>query len=1000
MSENQNLFRMGPVRLVFGSLWIFVLLANLNSASSAEPISYNDVIRPILADHCFQCHGPDEKTRKADLRLDQKEGLFGAHGSREATVIPGDAQGSELVLRIFHDDPEDIMPPPETKKPLTDSQKSIIRQWVQSGAPYQDHWAFMTPAKPTLPNPVASPFLQNPIDNFIAEKLEELGLNPSQEADRSTLIRRAYFDLTGLPPTSQAVEGFLNDSDPRAYETLIDELLASERFGERMTLAWMDAARYGDSSVFHADGVRHMWPWRDWVIQAHNNNMPFDQFTVEQLAGDLIPDATTSQKIASGFNRNHGTTDEGGAIDEEYRVEYIVDRVKTTSNVWLGLSMECSQCHDHKYDPISQKEYYQFYAYFNVSSDPGMQTRNGNTAPLVQIFSESQTEQLQGIRSRLATVQKSLQDREPDAETVSAWVHSLADKEPKPRPGLGPWYQAGPYSAANQTEAFNKRFGAEKSASIDTSKPFGQQPWTQKDYADATPVNLELPDNSAVYLHRTIQSLSQSQWTASLGSDDGIKLFLNGKEIMGTNNSRAVGPDQDKALLDLVEGTNHLLLKVVNGGGNSGFYFDLRESPLPDNVLAAVQKSPTEWNQDDRKVIRSYYLDNIWEEGKSLRDQLRTLQSDEKSIMDSVVTSMVMGDQGSPRKTYVLDRGHYASPKLEEEILPGVPAALPALPMDAPANRLGLAQWLVDPAHPLTARVAVNRYWMMFFGDGLVSTVADFGTRGAIPINQKLLDWLAVDFVESGWNVKRLIRLMLTSGTYRQSSHVGNHHRELDPENRYYARSPRFRLEGEFIRDNALALSGLLNDKIGGPSVNPYQPPRIWNEVSLDGNLFYKRDDGEKLYRRTMYTYWKRSAPNPSMITFDAPTREKCVIQRQRTNTPLQALVTMNDVTFVEAARVWAQNLILSMPDASFRERLDHAFVMSTARPADELRQNLLEDLYQSQLAHFQTHLTSAEELIKAGDYPLAKDIHPAELAAWTIIASTILNLDEVLTRD
>lgn len=992
-------YRDNLLKKVMG-LGVLALTMHLEgTASGGEPnaaISFSEQIRPILADTCVQCHGPDSKTRKADLRLDEKTGLFS-----NDIVVPGNVDKSELIARIFHSDPDEVMPPPEIKKDLTLEQKNLLKAWIEQGAPFEDHWSFTPAVRPEIPEVEITSFHKNQIDFFISHKLRQLGLAPSEEADRATLIRRAYFDLTGMPPTEEAIERFVNDTDSDAYEKLVDELLASERFGERMTLAWMDAARYGDSSVFHDDGVRFMWPWRDWVINSYNNNKPFNDFTVEQLAGDLLPGASVDQKVASGFNRNHGTTDEGGAIDEEYRVEYIVDRVKTTSNVWLGLSFECAQCHDHKYDPISQKEYYQFYAYFNISSDRGMQSRNGNSPPLVQIYSPTQEERLAGIRSSITAAEKSLKDNQPKLDEIKKWASTALEGPPKEKPEMSEWHQLGPFKAENTNNGFNKNFGPEKEKATDLGKKHDDKEWvTKAAYKDNQVVDLGLPDNSAVYLYKKLESESEAKWMASLGSDDAIKVFLNGKEVFKKNVSRGVAANQDRTTLSLIKGTNHLLLKIVNGGGGSGFFFDLRESDIPSDVLAVVKKDAEKWSKEDSDKISKYYDDTIWEEGKELKASVAKLKADEKSVMDSVVTSMTMGDQKEPRMTYILDRGHYASPKKDEVILPNVPEFLPSVEDGSPSNRLGLANWIVDPGNPLTARVTVNRYWMMFLGDGLVSTEADFGTRGANPTNQALLDWLAVEFVESGWNIKHIIRLMLTSGTYRQNSRVKDNHLELDPTNRFFARGPRFRLQGEFIRDNALALSQMLNGKIGGPSVKPYQPPRIWNEVALNGGLFYKRDDGEKLYRRTMYTYWKRSAPNPSMVAFDAPTREKCVIQRQRTNTPMQALVTMNDITFVEASRVWAQNLIAEAPDATFEERLNRAFIQATARPADAIRTRLMKALYQSQKEHFTQNPELAEKLANTGEYTKPKDMDLAEVAAWTMITSAILNLDEVLTRD
>ena len=577
-----NIFSLSSVATLNKVKWspFIFLIAGIfyHSTGYSKPsadISFNDQIRPILSDHCIQCHGPDNKSREADLRLDERQGLFGKPGGEAGVIIPGQADESEFIARIFHQDPDEIMPPPETKKPLSFAQKQLLKEWVNSGANFEDHWSFVAPQKSSVPtvDNVKPTFLQNPIDHFIASKLASIGLAPSMEADRRTLIRRIYFDLTGLPPSPEAINRFVMDDGANAYERLVDELLASERFGERMTLAWMDAARYGDSSVFHDDGVRFMWPWRDWVIKSYNNNKPFDSFTIEQLAGDLIPGATVDQQVASGFNRNHGTTDEGGAIDEEYRVEYNVDRVKTTSNVWLGLSMECGQCHDHKYDPISQKEYYQFYAYFNRSRDRGMQSRNGNSPPLVQIFTPSQKDQLASTRSELAKAEKELKESQPGLDVIKSWASNVLDGPPKEIPNMGNWHILGPFKSNNINQGFKKNFGPEKEKEINLSKKYGGHSWNEKPgYKDNTPIDLALPDNTAVYLYKKLESKSEAKWTASLGSDDAIKVFLNGNEVFKKNTSRGVAADQDKAVITLKEGTNHLVLKIVSGGGGSGYF--------------------------------------------------------------------------------------------------------------------------------------------------------------------------------------------------------------------------------------------------------------------------------------------------------------------------------------------------------------------------------------------------------------------------------------------
>lgn len=968
------------------------------AARGAEGVlQFNRDIRPILSDHCFQCHGPDAKKRKADLRLDTRAGLFEEREGIHA-VRPGQPPASELIRRVTAADPADLMPPPEAKVPLTSEEIGLLAQWIEQGAPWQDHWAFVTPETPDLPAVKNQRWPVNPIDLFILARLEKEGLAPNHQADRRTLIRRVTLDLTGLPPTPSEVEEFLRDTTPNAYAKVVDRLLASERYGERMALAWMDAARYGDSSVYHADGLRDMWPWRDWVIRAYNRNMPFDQFTVEQLAGDHLPGRTIQQRVATGFNRNHGTTDEGGAIDEEYRVEYIVDRVKTTANVWLGLTMECGQCHDHKYDPISQKEYYQFYAYFNRSQDRGMQTRGGNAEPLVYVYNPDQEVRAADLRDRITEMQQLHREKRPRSREVLAWVSELRENpEPEP-PEMAPWLKLGPFRAADANEAFNKDFGPE--GELDLTKTYDKHQWEiQKDWKDGEVVALGLPDNAAVYLHRRLIAAKAGSFDVSLGSDDGIQVWLNGASLLSNQVARPAAADQEKVTLSLLAGDNDFLMKIQNGGGGSGFYFKLLGSSIPKEIRESIARAESEWTEDERSKVTDYYAKTIWPEGLRRLEAINGLKVEEKALQESVATCMVMEDMPDPRKTYVLARGHYASPIQEEETYPGVPAALPSLPANSPPNRLTLARWLVDPSHPLTPRVAVNRYWQMFFGEGLVATVSDFGTRGAWPSHPELLDWLARDFADHGWDVKRAIKQMVMSATYRQSYRITPEKLTLDPGNRLLSRAPRLRLQGEFIRDTALAVAGLLNERVGGPSVKPYQPTNIWNEVSLDGNLRYQRDDGEKLYRRGMYIYWKRSAPSPSMMAFDAPTREKCVVQRQRTNTPLQALVTLNDVQFVEAARLYARR-VLEEGGLTFEEKLNYAFRLAVAREADTVRQQALRRLYERQRKYYAQHPDEAESLLRFGDYPAAPEMNAVEWAAWTTVTGAILNLDEFLTRE
>ena len=980
--------------LKFG--FTFLAVAEFSVAAfAATRVDFRKDVLPILSDKCFHCHGPDAHSRKAKLRLDQPDWT-----QESKLLIPGQPENSEFFRRITTLDPDDKMPPPENPKSLSPTEIRILDNWIQEGADWDEHWAFITPKTPTPPEVENVDQVRNPIDSFIVKKLEEQGLQPSPPADRYTLIRRLSYDLTGMPPALDEIDDYVNDTSPHAYETLVDRLLESPQFGERMALAWLDIARYGDSSVFHADGPRFMWPWRDWVIEAYNSNMPFDQFTKDQIAGDLIPDGTRSQKLATGFNRNHGTTDEGGAIDEEYRVEYVVDRVKTTASTWLGLTMECAQCHDHKYDPISQEEYYQFYAYFNRTKDRGMQTRNGNAEPVVYLYTEAQEATANHLRSQLKNLRQTRKSKKAPDEQVQKWIEILQEAGRQELPSLSTWQTLGPFQANDAAAAFKKDFGPEKAFPIDPSKALADKSWIPKEeYEDGKPHTLPIGDNSALYLHRTLKSTTTQIVSISLGSDDGIKLWHNGKQVLANDTARGVAADQEKVDLKLTEGQNEILLKINNRGGGAGFYFKLEGPSVPEDIQMLATKTDDQRSEEEFSKLVDYYTKNLWSRGLQLDEEIKSTDADLKSLMGSVTTSMIMEDQETPRKTYVLNRGHYASPIKDREIEPNTPSFLPSLSEAFPQNRLGLAEWLTHPNHPLTARVAVNRYWTMIFGNGIVSTISDFGVRSEPPSHPALLDWLATDFIENGWNIKRTMKQMVMSATYRQSSKTLKEHLEKDPINRYLARAPRLRLQGEFIRDTALYAANLLDLRIGGPSVKPYQPARIWNEVSLNGGLFYKPDSGRKLYRKSMYTYWKRSAPMPNMMAFDAPTREKCTIQRQRTNTPLQALVTMNDVQWVESARLFAKR-ILHSPAQTFKPRLDYAFQIATGRPVDESRISAMKALYQSEHQRFSDRPEDATRLLEYGEYPHDTTLDPIEHATWTLLASAILNLDETISKD
>ncbi|MBR90828.1 MAG: hypothetical protein CMO66_06115, partial [Verrucomicrobiales bacterium] len=938
-------------------------------------------------------------------------------------------------------------------------------KWIEQGAKYEGHWAFSPPKQPTLPN-AKTQWGINPIDRFILAKLEAEGLKPSPEAAREILIRRVTFDLTGLPPTLAEVDAFVNDKSPSAYEKVVDRLLASKAYAERMTLHWMDVARYGDSSVHHADGPRTMWPWRDWVINAYDTNKSFKEFTTEQLAGDLIPNATVDQKVATGFNRNHGTTDEGGLIVEEYRVEYVVDRVKTTGNVFLGLSVECAQCHSHKYDPISQKEYYKFFAFFNNNADSGKQTRSGNAPPMVNVISKHDLAKQSTAQAKLKAVENKLSERRKNStDSFSKWATEAAKTvgEPAKEPsglfahitldefkdrkttdsenkgneakwegngktvsgkfggafrvegngfvnvkGIKPpeWNQEFSYGCWVKPDAGNAN-GALFSKMNEGNAYRGFDLWLQQGAPGAHIVN-KWQDNAVKVVGK--EKVKAKQWSHVFitydgkGKAVGTKVYINGKlvahnvEADGLNGTiqtprdfrigrRFNSAQANNIEIDDIRLYNRALTpaEVAALAGNN-----------PIAPILAI--APGKRDEKQNATLFNHYLNNIDEEYQKLTAEKRGAEAELASIGKTKITSMVMGDRSQIRPTYLLERGHYEHPDKEEAIQPGVPEFLPPMPKDAPSNRLGLAQWLTLPNHPLTARVAVNRYWSLLFGRGIVKSVSDFGTQGEWPSHPALLDWLALDFVKNNWNIKRSIKQVVMSATYRQSSRLTRELYLKDPENVLLARGPRFRLQGEFVRDNALAVSGLLVDKVGGPSVKPYQPPGLWNEVSLSGNVRFRQDTGEGLYRKSMYTYWKRSAPAPSMTIFDAPTREKCMVERPRTNTPLQALVTMNDPQFVEAARHLAEKIMIH-GGKTIQSRVQFGYRTVTARPPKPLAGQILAGAFREELENFKKDPGKAKALLGVGDSKHNETLDAAEHAAWTIVASMLLNLDEVITR-
>tara|TARA_Y100000588_G_scaffold227062_1_gene240881 strand:- start:212 stop:3346 length:3135 start_codon:yes stop_codon:yes gene_type:complete len=1043
-------------------------------AAVPEVVKFNRDVRPILSSKCFHCHGPSEKSRKAKLRLDVEESAFADRNGVKA-VVAGNLQDSELWHRIVHKDPDERMPPPESKKDLSQDEVKILEKWIEQGAKWEGHWSFLPVQKPALPEVKTKTWETNSIDRFILARLEANGLQPSPEADRRTLIRRLHLDLAGLPPTPEEVQAFLADKSPQAYEKVVDHLLASDEYAERMTLIWMDAARYGDTSVFHDDGPRTMWPWRDWVLHAYRDNMPFDQFSIEQLAGDLLPEASVQQKIASGFNRNHATTDEGGVIAEEFRVEYVVDRVKTTGNVWMGLTMECAQCHSHKYDPISHKEYYQFYAFYNNNSDPGMQTRRGNQAPVVNVVDVGQSKKIAAIEKRKDELAKKLQARKKDAVAAfDEWadeqfleVAEKGEKKPLEPGGLVAHLPLDSFDknltkdlvrkqGENKLHGKAKVIGAGKFGGglkiegngfvevkgfgdFEWNQPFsygcwikapngnqngcvlgkmdegnsyrGYDLWLQNGFAGAHVIS-KWQENAVKVVSK--KRITAKKWQHLFvtydgsGSAAGTQLYINGEKQQKT-------VEADGLNASIVTKKPLRLGRRFNSSFSNGVEIDdvrfydraLSDAEVkslsgsdPIGPLLAISKADRTPAQTN--ALLEHYLNSLDQPYKDIVAQRRKLDGELAGLnKGSKVTSMVMADnpQNKMRKTYLLMRGNYASPDKSAEIAAGTPAFLPEMDEDLPKTRLGMAKWLMSPEHPLTARVTANRHWQTIFGRGIVDSPSDFGSQGSWPTHPELLDWLAADLRDNGWNVKRAIKQMVMSATYRQSSVTSEEHLEKDPLNRLLVRAPRFRLMGEFVRDNALAVSGLLNKQFGGAGVKPYQPPGLWVEVSLSGGRRFSRDKGEKLYRRSMYTYWKRSAPHPGLMAFDTPTREKCVLQRQRTNTPMQALVTLNDEQFVEAARHFAQR-ILKSDKKDFASRLDLAFELATSRPADDLRKQVLQAAHDEQLSIFKAEPDRATKLLAVGESKRDESLDSAEHAAWTIVAGMILNLDETLNRE
>ena len=1174
-----------------GAILALVSLAGAARAGDEGRVRYDRDVRPILSDRCFLCHGQDAAKRAADLRLDKAEEAYKDREGLHA-LAPKDLAGSELWSRINSADPDEHMPPPDSnKRPLDAKEKEIIRRWIEEGAEYEPHWSFQPPKRPETPAPHKG-WSRNPIDGFLEQSMRAHGMQPSPRAEETTLVRRLYLDLTGLPPTPEEVDAYFAAPGADRWERLATRLMTEEpyrtRHAERMALPWLDASRYADTNGIHMDAGRTLWPWRDWVLEAYKANMPFDRFVVEQLAGDLLPEATLAQRVASGFNRNHVITDEGGAIDEEYLVEYAADRSATTASVFLGLTMNCARCHDHKFDPISQDDYYSFYAYFNSNEEPGLYSQLPDPKRAFEPFLEVPAPETQrkrdDLKARVAAATLELAKENPDearqrdawlkdalgasrwaelrqvsakasggttlaAQADGSWLaggenpaksdyelelatdatglrlvalEALADPAAGNRPGRAyngnavlsgfaleavsakdpartravefewvwadheqlngdyravnvlpgaagegwalqgheregsrvllllakepfgfeggtilrarleqrsiydqhtlrqvrlragsvgdeavarlplaqsGWYTCGPFDGTRET-MYATRYGPEDAQRVARGADFGGKTWAfRPEFLDGQ-VNATDGGANVVYAGRELHAPSEREIEVSLGSDDGVQLYLDGKLVHDNRTDRGAQPDQDKVRFVVPRGRHLLAFKIVNTGGQGGFYWRQleRQGELSGALVAALLPAEARWKELDKAVADAWRtaFSPVW---RARKEDLARLEGEVQALEASVPKTMVMKERGMPRETYTLVRGRYDQPDKNRRRERAVPPVLGKLPEDAPNNRLGLARWLVSPENPLVARVAVNRLWEQFFATGLVRTTEDFGLQGEYPVHPELLDWLAVEFRESGWNVQHMIRLIVGSEAYRQSSNARPEALERDAENLRLSWFPRKRLPAEAIRDQALYVAGLLVEKQGGPSVKPYQPEGLWTEVAMlqSNTRIFERGMGEDLWRRSLYTYWKRAAPPPSMLTFDAPTREFCNIRRTATNTPLQALVLWNDEQFVEAARVLATRTLDEAGDD--RARLQRMFRRCATRTPQEAELERLAAALERFRGRYRAAPDDAKSLLEVGEAPVSMRHDAAELAAWTMVASSLLNIDATIVR-
>ena len=992
-----------------------LLLTLCTGGAVGNDLSLFDEVLPILSDKCFHCHGPDEADRKADLRLDHFEGATADLGGYSA-VVPGDARASELVKRIFSTDSDEVMPPPESKLVLSQAEKDSLRKWVDAGAEYKEHWSFVKPLRPEVPRHDG---VKDPIDAFVFNRLKKEGMSFSPEASPERLIRRVTLDLTGLPPGLDEVDNFVaayESEGDSAYEALVDRLLDSPRYGEAMALPWLDAARYADTDGYQYDGPRFMWRWRDWVIDAYNSKMPFDQFTIEQLAGDLLPNPTIEQRIATGFNRNHRYNSEAGLVVEEFLLENAVDRVDTTSTLWMGLTAGCARCHDHKYDPISQKDYYQLIAFFNSITEAGRALKSHNSEPVIPAPTKEQQGELARREAALADAKSRLAPGGTPQKGGLLIDRKLLHHFPlKSLPGENTTVQ-GDVSFSGSAAVFDGQSsleipGIDKKATMRADRHFTISLWVkpskledailfsrQKGGTTRPGVEVALVDGGRVQFDlisrwvagagrvRTRSPLKANEWTHLAISNDGSQsangqfIFINGEraevEVLHNTNSNTGGVDEKRPLI-IGSGIR------PKSGKFAGMVRDVR---LYDTDLWAeeIEILAAEYGGEKRKTFSRLKMTPAYADYVKQREGL-------EAYLAALPTVMVMKEAAAPKPTYIRNRGvyHDYGEKVERATL----SRLPPMDESLPKTRLGLAKWLLSPEHPLTARVAVNRYWQKYFGTGLVKTAEDFGVQGEAPSHPDLLDWLAVEFRESGWDVAAMQKRIVMSRTYRQQSHADAEAMERDPDNRLLARGARKRLSGHVLRDQALSVSGLLKERIGGPSVSPYQPADLWAEMSM--GMKYTQSKGDDLYRRSLYTIWKRTVAPPAMAVFDSADREACWVKSKETNTPLQALTLLNETAFVESAR----HLAVRMLEEGGDDPVGFGFRAVTARPLAEKERNLFESAMVEYQSEFAENEEGAAKLIAVGASPVNESFPASEIAAYTALANVFLNLDEVITR-